>query len=171
MNLLKKLIAYATPLLFVAFCYYTYSFAKKDIRKITAEVMNYPMQVILERCKEDHGYTDADMSIIEREFKRFMILSIVSEDGGPGMFNQDVDNLWHTFLLFTKEYADFCEKCSGRFIHHAPKPSMTTTPEKAEFIHEYFLSFVDSYEKTFAEEIHPIWLLDMSEDIMKASVL
>lgn len=32
----------------------------------------------------------------------------------------EVDLGWHTFLLYTKEYAAFCERVAGRFIHHMP---------------------------------------------------
>lgn len=31
-----------------------------------------------------------------------------------------LDEGWHTFILFTKEYARFCEECVGEFIHHVP---------------------------------------------------
>ncbi|BBZ44933.1 glycine-rich domain-containing protein [Mycobacterium parmense] len=31
-----------------------------------------------------------------------------------------VDIGWHTFILYTKPYADFCHQACGRFIHHAP---------------------------------------------------
>lgn len=31
-----------------------------------------------------------------------------------------VDIGWHTFLLYTREYADFCDRVAGRFIHHVP---------------------------------------------------
>lgn len=31
-----------------------------------------------------------------------------------------VDIGWHTFLLYTKEYTNFCYKIAGRFLHHAP---------------------------------------------------
>jgi hypothetical protein len=31
-----------------------------------------------------------------------------------------VDIGWHTFILYTREYADFCQRLGGRFIHHAP---------------------------------------------------
>ncbi|WP_244170147.1 glycine-rich domain-containing protein [Amycolatopsis tolypomycina] len=31
-----------------------------------------------------------------------------------------VDIGWHTFLLYTREYAGFCERVAGRFIHHEP---------------------------------------------------
>jgi hypothetical protein len=31
-----------------------------------------------------------------------------------------VDIGWHTFILYTREYAEFCDRVAGRFIHHAP---------------------------------------------------
>jgi hypothetical protein len=31
-----------------------------------------------------------------------------------------VDAGWHAFLLHTREYASFCARVAGRFIHHAP---------------------------------------------------
>ena len=31
-----------------------------------------------------------------------------------------VDDFWHTFLLHTKAYAEFCEQRFGRFLHHQP---------------------------------------------------
>jgi hypothetical protein len=31
-----------------------------------------------------------------------------------------IDDAWHEFILFTRMYADFCEKTFGRFIHHTP---------------------------------------------------
>lgn len=31
-----------------------------------------------------------------------------------------VDIGWHTFILYTREYAAFCTRIAGRFIHHEP---------------------------------------------------
>jgi hypothetical protein len=31
-----------------------------------------------------------------------------------------VDDAWHTFILFTRDYADYCDRRFGRFIHHEP---------------------------------------------------
>ena len=31
-----------------------------------------------------------------------------------------VDGAWHGFILFTREYAEYCEARFGRFIHHTP---------------------------------------------------
>lgn len=33
----------------------------------------------------------------------------------------DIDNMWHTFLLFTKDYHEFCSNyLGGVFFHHEP---------------------------------------------------
>lgn len=33
----------------------------------------------------------------------------------------DIDNMWHTFLLFTKDYHQFCnDYLDGNFFHHEP---------------------------------------------------
>jgi hypothetical protein len=31
-----------------------------------------------------------------------------------------IDEMWHTFVLFTKDYAAFCERYFGHFVHHVP---------------------------------------------------
>jgi hypothetical protein len=31
-----------------------------------------------------------------------------------------VDDGWHIFVLYTREYAQFCNQLCGRFIHHTP---------------------------------------------------
>lgn len=32
----------------------------------------------------------------------------------------EVDPGWHTFMLHTREYADWCQEQFGRFLHHNP---------------------------------------------------
>jgi hypothetical protein len=34
--------------------------------------------------------------------------------------SQTVDAGWHAFLLHTADYAEFCQRVAGRFIHHRP---------------------------------------------------
>lgn len=31
-----------------------------------------------------------------------------------------IDEMWHTFLMYTKDYIDFCNAHFGRILHHAP---------------------------------------------------
>ncbi|SCG01273.1 hypothetical protein GA0115255_116148, partial [Streptomyces sp. Ncost-T6T-2b] len=37
-----------------------------------------------------------------------------------------VDVGWHTFILHTVDYAEFCERVAGRFIHHVPTEDAQT---------------------------------------------
>jgi len=40
-----------------------------------------------------------------------------------GMPSRIVDEAWHTFILFTREYTDFCQRAFGGYLHHAPSGS------------------------------------------------
>jgi hypothetical protein len=33
---------------------------------------------------------------------------------------QEIDNMWHEFILVTKDYTYFCEKYFGKYLHHLP---------------------------------------------------
>ncbi|MQY04757.1 glycine-rich domain-containing protein [Actinomadura macrotermitis] len=47
--------------------------------------------------------------------------------------SEAVDIGWHTFILHTREYADFCQRVAGRFIHHTPADP-GESPHQAEAI-------------------------------------
>ncbi|MBN6038708.1 hypothetical protein [Amycolatopsis sp. 195334CR] len=40
--------------------------------------------------------------------------------GAPLGPSELVDIGWHTFILHTRDYADFCDRIAGRFLHHVP---------------------------------------------------
>lgn len=42
------------------------------------------------------------------------------------MPSQVVDDLWHDFILFTRNYEAFCDRAFGRFLHHTPVEAMAT---------------------------------------------
>ena len=129
-------------------------------------ILNYQMPYVIERCKRDYGYDDQDMAIIEREFKRYLVLvaNKKKKGEGTGMFSKHVDNLWHSFILFTREYTEFGHKYAGRYMHHAPEVDIENrTPEQQAQSRKDFQAFIKNYEETFKEEIHSIWFLDMCE--------
>ncbi len=48
-------------------------------------------------------------------------LKLCADHPGNGFApSKMVDIGWHTFLMYTKEYQEFCQRVAGRFIHHAP---------------------------------------------------
>ncbi|MEU7986011.1 hypothetical protein AB0B56_14195 [Streptosporangium canum] len=49
------------------------------------------------------------------------LLGACAVNPGAGLGPSDlVDIGWHTFLMYTEDYARFCQDVAGRFIHHAP---------------------------------------------------
>lgn len=46
--------------------------------------------------------------------------------GEPLSPSASVDIGWHTFILHTREYAAFCDRVAGRFIHHVPDGESTS---------------------------------------------
>lgn len=151
--------------LLMALAWYTYYLTPytQNTNMLIQDVMAYRMDHVLERCKKDHGYTDEDMVILEQELKRFLLVCITKEPGiSIGMYSKDVDNLWHSFILFTKKYAAFCKRFNKSFIHHNPK----TSEDSQESDGNSFLAFSKAYEALFKEPLHDIWYLDYCEKHM-----
>jgi len=70
----------------------------------------------------------------------------------------EIDDMWHTFLLFTQDYDEFCKTYFSRFIHHAPNMN----EEKLDFDHfelqfARYLSYVYDH---LGEETLSIWFAE-----------
>jgi hypothetical protein len=46
--------------------------------------------------------------------------------------SRKVDLGWHQFILNTKDYAEFCQRVAGYFIHHVPDEFTSPRGEPAE---------------------------------------
>lgn len=56
------------------------------------------------------------------ELKKFLVIcGMMTESCSP---SNELDEVWHHFILHTHDYQEYCEKYIGRFIHHTP----TNTP-------------------------------------------
>lgn len=70
-------------------------------------------------CAEEYEH---ERSMAERIMTEALAFVDVMGRTGEGMSpSAVVDPGWHTFMLHTEEYAEFCQTRYGRFIHHAPK--------------------------------------------------
>lgn len=83
------------------------------------KIMTHPLEQVRYRLQKE-GVIPAEMiDEAMHEWRKFMT-TILYADGPVGMISPIVDEVWHAFILFTKDYAVFCEDVFGRFIHHAP---------------------------------------------------
>ncbi|MBC6470960.1 hypothetical protein HKK74_36540 [Actinomadura alba] len=65
---------------------------------------------------------EIDRAMAERIMSQALaFLKACADNPGAGLSpSPTVDIGWHTFILYTKEYAAFCDRVAGRFIHHEP---------------------------------------------------
>ena len=67
----------------------------------------------------------ADVAILE--FRRYLALRLVSPEPVM-MLSAVVDEVWHASILFTRLYADLCQRVFGHFLHHDPEMQPVADP-------------------------------------------
>ncbi|MDP9198349.1 MAG: hypothetical protein M3O07_03925, partial [Pseudomonadota bacterium] len=58
--------------------------------------------------------------IVARGLRQFFLTYHKSGHQRVAMPSQAVDDLWHEFILFTRDYKKFCDEAFGQFLHHTP---------------------------------------------------
>ncbi|WP_159885498.1 glycine-rich domain-containing protein [Paenibacillus puerhi] len=61
------------------------------------------------------------------ELKRYLLMTAVLRE--VPMFSEEVDDIWHEMLMFTREYTRFGENFVGSTIHHAPHSGEDVEPD------------------------------------------
>lgn len=56
--------------------------------------------------------------------RAWFIACLYAENDVIGMPSKVVDVAWHEFILRSREYAAFCERAFGRYLHHAPDDTL-----------------------------------------------
>lgn len=85
-------------------------------------IANYAFPTSL-RFKVDQAYPDLSgeqIGMILQGLRLWFQLVAANPRAQLGMPSHAVDKAWHEFILLTKNYADFCEKAFGKFLHHTP---------------------------------------------------
>jgi hypothetical protein len=75
--------------------------------------------MIIEKYIEKYGVTEEVARSHERELKRYLAMCLADPEAAYGMFGP-VDEFWHTWILFTREWCEFSVAVAGRYIHHRP---------------------------------------------------
>ena len=101
----------------------------------------------------------AQAEVLFAEAKRYLVLCDATPDTSFGMHSAMVDAAWHTFVLFTTEYAHFGMQYFGRYLHHAP---VVDGPDPAPTKVGSFEHFRQRYEELFAQPLPTVWYDDSS---------
>jgi hypothetical protein len=89
-----------------------------------------------------HGHMSQDEFLCKLfELKRYFLMNLILKR--TPMFSEEVDDIWHEMLMFTREYQNFGEAFMGSQIHHAPERDPKQMPsERAWFDWVYAHMFI-----------------------------
>jgi hypothetical protein len=108
----------------------------------------YDLSAVRQRILVEGSLPHALVDETITEFRRFLALTVVL--GRPvGMISKQVDQVWHTCLLFSRLYADLCEQVFGHFVHHEPAGQQSVVGSVALDPTREAQSFEEAYEAVF----------------------
>lgn len=70
------------------------------------------------------GLPPSDAEAVARALRQFFGAHLLSGRKFVAMPSKAVDDLWHEFILYTRDYEQFCKRAFGRFMHHTPAVAM-----------------------------------------------
>jgi hypothetical protein len=76
---------------------------------------------LFEKLREHHpDLSLKDCQLVAQGLRQFFLGHLKSGKKYVAMPSQVVDDLWHEFILYTKNYQHFCRHAFGSFLHHTP---------------------------------------------------
>ncbi len=91
-------------------------------------VLGYRHPAVVRRYAQEHHASTREAETVFREMLKWLYLCYRSTTDAPRGFAvsmtpelEKIDWMWHTFILFTRDYAAFCQKYFGVFVHHVPE--------------------------------------------------
>ena len=108
---------------------------------------SYHSDAVIGRYSKDFGVSEAQATSAFTAFKQFMVAC--GTKPGIKVGSEPIDNMWHTFLLHSREYDQFCSDHFGFFIHHDPSPELDHS--------EHYFSTREYVEGIFGELDERFW--------------
>lgn len=73
---------------------------------------------IVKRLADDMQVPEEEARVYFTEMLRFLDLAHTAD--GPVTPSKLIDEAWHTFMLFSREYTRYCQERFNQYIHHQP---------------------------------------------------
>lgn len=71
------------------------------------------------------GLDAKQVNMVYDALRQYFKIALAAERKMVAMPSQAVDDLWHEFILYTRNYQAFCKQAFGRYLHHTPADAMT----------------------------------------------
>lgn len=91
-----------------------------------------------------------------REVKRYVVLATADRSRVYEMHSLLVDQAWHQFVLYTAQYARYCEDHFGHYVHHSPSNAPEVQVASPRPV-ATFAEFGERYAELFDEPLPDAW--------------
>ena len=81
---------------------------------------SFPKGLIEKLQARRPGLAARDGQLVARALRQFFLAHLAAKRQFVSMPSQVTDDLWHEFILYTRNYEQFCQRAFGRFMHHTP---------------------------------------------------
>lgn len=85
----------------------------------------FPRGIYAQLQKRHPQLAAKDLALLNHGLRQFFLAYLKSGYQFVAMPSQVADDFWHEFILYTKNYEQFCRKAFGRFLHHTPAAILT----------------------------------------------
>jgi hypothetical protein len=122
-TLLMVFVVFVVPI--VGLFVYGYRQTAKEAER-SEYIRTYTLPIgLYDKLREKHpALSLKDCQLVGRGLRKFFLTHLSSGRQYVSMPSQVVDDLWHEFILHTREYEKFCDKAFARFFHHKPAAAM-----------------------------------------------
>ena len=120
------------------------AFVAESVNPLVA--LSYQNDVLVKRFSKRNNVPLKKAHHLFEEMKKFLIVCRIL--GEPCSPSKDIDEMWHHFILHTRDYRDFCMTYLGKFIHHNPTEAPVISSRK---------SMIDLAEKIFGSIDRKLW--------------
>jgi hypothetical protein len=80
---------------------------------------------LFEKLRQRHPQLSLkDCQLVAQALRQFFLAYLAGRRKAVSMPSQVVDDLWHEFILYTRNYQAFCNQAFGSFMHHTPAAVM-----------------------------------------------
>jgi hypothetical protein len=121
--------------------------------------LSFEAPYLIEKLVNDHVCDNEDEArALFREVKRYLFLNRADQSKLWEIHSLRVDEVWHQFILFTRQYADFCTQYYGAYSPHSPSNAPVSAKNSASQKQvATFKEFHAYYEKVFGEPLPDHW--------------
>jgi hypothetical protein len=69
--------------------------------------------------------SEAQINLLFDGLRDYFAICLQAGSKPVAMPSRAVDEAWHTFIIYTRAYQDYCQRGLGRFLHHTPVEVMS----------------------------------------------